>query len=491
VIAKRGGQGFGQNYDNGVVYGPRSGYPCCCFNVHQGWPKFVQNCWAATSDNGLAVIAYAPNVVTAKVGDGDGATATILQETRYPFEDEVRLKITMSAPANFPLALRTPGWCEQPTIAVNGESVEAGKPGAFARIKREWKTGDEVNVKLPMSVLVQQGVHGSVSVHRGPLVFSLQIDAEKRVVGQPARGFDEFEQAPKSAWNYALSLDARDPGKSLELLKDASGGLDANPFVAQTTPVKLLATARKVPGWGLAWNGVVAFDPPASPVKSSEPDERVTLMPLGALDLRVTDFPVLGEPSRAISKPLTFTFDSNDTAGWSWIGGGWWAHEGKLRTTPTGGAPGFKALVENVTCGDVRIEADVTPPPVGDAGIVFRVSKPSIGADAYEGYYAGVSASGNEVILGRADGNSWIPFKSTHYDVPADKSTKLSVTARGNRIEVRPNDAAMPIITITDDHYAAGQVGVRMYTTDNDRAMSAFDNVRITPLSRGRAEGQE
>src|SRR6185295_7593884 len=124
VIAKRGGQGFGQNYDNGVVYGPRSGFPCCCFNVHQGWPKFVQNSWAATSDNGLAAVVYAPTTVTAKVGDGSDATATIVQETNYPFDDEVRFKVTTSATTTFPLAIRTPAWCERASITVNGEAVE-------------------------------------------------------------------------------------------------------------------------------------------------------------------------------------------------------------------------------------------------------------------------------------------------------------------------------------------------------------------------------
>jgi hypothetical protein len=482
VIAKRGGQGFGQNYDNGIVYGPRSGFPCCCFNVHQGWPKFVQNSWAATSDNGLVVIAYAPNTVTAKVGEGSGATATIEQETVYPFGEEVRFKITMTAPTIFPLALRTPAWCRQPSITVNGQSVSAPEPGAFGKIKREWKTGDEVVLELPMSVRVRPGVHSSVSIHRGPLVYSLRIDDEKHVVGQPAPGFDEFEQTPKGSWNYALSLGANDPGGSFELVVDDRAQHDANPFTSATTPVKLLATARRLPEWGLAWNGVVALDPPASPVRSTEPEERITLVPFGAQDLRLTDFPVLGAPAAAISQPVTFTFDKNDTTGWSWIGGGWWAHEGSLHTTATGGAPGFKALVENVTCGDVRLEADVTPPPAGDAGVIFRVSKPSIGADAYEGYYAGVSASANQVILGRADGKSWTALKVFSRPIPAEKSTRLSVTAQGNRIEVRLNDQATPIISLTDNRWTSGQAGVRMYTTDNDRAVSAFDNVRVTPL---------
>ncbi|MEA2710344.1 MAG: hypothetical protein QOF78_2945, partial [Phycisphaerales bacterium] len=416
VIAKRGGQGFGQNYDNGIVYGPRSGYPCCCFNVHQGWPKFVQNSWMATNDNGLAVIAYAPNTVTGRVGGG--ATATVMQETRYPFDDEIRFKITMSAPTSFPLSLRTPGWCERPSLTVNGQPVDAAKRGAFRKITREWKTGDEVVVKLPMSVRVRRGVHDSVSVHRGPLMYALRIDHEKRVVGQTAPGFDEFEETPKGAWNYALSIGATNPSESFELLVDAKPAADANPFAAETTPVKLTANARKLPEWGLAWNGVVAFDPPASPVRSNEPDERVTLVPFGAQDLRLTDFPVLGEPAAAASEPLTFSFDENDTAGWSWIGGGWWAHEGKLRTSPTGGAPGFKALLEKVAYENLRLEADITPPPAGDAGLIFRVSKPSIGADAYEGYYAGISASGKQVIVGRADGRSWTPLKVASRAIP-------------------------------------------------------------------------
>ncbi|MGB7157953.1 MAG: hypothetical protein WBD40_07790, partial [Tepidisphaeraceae bacterium] len=112
----------------------------------------------------------------------------------------------------------------------------------------------------------------------------------------------------------------------------------------------------------------------------------------------------------------------------------------------------------------------------------FRVSRPSIGPDAYEGYYAGISASANQVILGRADGKSWTPLKIINRLIPADKSTKLDVTAHGNRIEVRLNDDAAPIISLTDDQYTAGQAGVRMYTTDNDRAVSAFDNVRLSPL---------
>ena len=485
VIARRGRHGFGQDYDNGIVYGPRSGFACCCFNVHHGWPKLVQNSWAATSDNGLAVMVYAPNAVTAKVGGGgEGVTATIVQETSYPFGEEVRFKFEMSGPAEFPLALRTPAWCDDPNVTVNGTSVEAPRPGTFGRIMRQWKTGDEVVLKLPMRVRVQRGINGSASIHRGPLVFSLLIEPRTRITGQPAAGFDEFEQLPAGAWNYALHIDETKPAGGLQVIAKDSAGPGVNPFTPAGTPVKLRLRARKLPDWGLAWNGVAAFDPPASPVRLDQPEEQVTLIPFGAQDLRLTDFPVLGEPrsAAALARTLEFDFDDGDTRGWTWIGGGWWAHEGQLRTTNTGGAPGFKALVEEARYANVRFEATITPPPTGDAGIIFRVSRPAIGADAYEGYYAGISADRNQVIVGAADGRNWAPLKIVGRDIPPNAGTRLIVTARGSRIEIRVNDDAAPAIMLTDGRWTAGQAGVRMYTIDNDRAFAAFDNVRVRPL---------
>lgn len=478
VVARRGRQGYGQDYDNGIVYAPRSGYPCCCFNVHQGWPKLVQNSWAATDDDGLGVIAYAPTAVTATVGDG--ATATIVEDTAYPFGDEVRFRVTVDRPVTFPLRLRTPEWCNGATLTVNGQAVDAPAPGSYGTVRRAWRTGDEVVLRLPMAVRVETGVHASVSVHRGPLVYALRIEHERRVVSSLAPGLDEFEQTPTGAWNYGLDLDPDDPAASFEVERIDTPA-DANPFHAVSTPVRLVARARHLPTWGLAWNALVAADPPQSPVASDEPLEAVTLVPFGSEDLRLTDFPVLGTPRPLSTDALAFDFDDDATTGLSWYGGGWWAHDGALRTSPTGGAPGFKALVEGVACADVRIEADVTPPPAGDAGVVFRVSRPSIGADAYEGYYAGVNADGR-VVLGVADGRSWTQLGESPHAVPLDRATRLSVTARGPRIEVRLDNGTDPVLVVDDTRWTTGQVGVRTYCADGDRAYAMFDNLRVTPL---------
>ncbi len=57
--------------------------------MHQGgWPKFTQNLWYATNDNGIAAMVYAPpSEVSAKVGNGQ--LITVKESTQYPFEETI------------------------------------------------------------------------------------------------------------------------------------------------------------------------------------------------------------------------------------------------------------------------------------------------------------------------------------------------------------------------------------------------------------------
>lgn len=60
--------------------------------MHPGWPKFTQNLWYATPDNGLAALVYAPSSVKAFVGKG--TASTISEETSYPFEESIKFILT-------------------------------------------------------------------------------------------------------------------------------------------------------------------------------------------------------------------------------------------------------------------------------------------------------------------------------------------------------------------------------------------------------------
>ena len=102
----------------------------------------------------------------------------------------------------------------------------------------------------------------------------------------------EWEVFPQSPWNYGLVLDAQNPASSFKLI-ESGGPLAAQPFTPETAPIKLEATGRRIPNWQADGNNVVGKLPP-SPVKSDQPDEKITLIPMGAARLRLSMFPAIG-----------------------------------------------------------------------------------------------------------------------------------------------------------------------------------------------------
>ncbi|MFE6887566.1 RICIN domain-containing protein [Streptomyces sp. NPDC057694] len=257
-------------------------YRCCPHNYGMGWPYFTEELWLATPDGGLAAALYAPSEVKTRVG---GATVTVREETDYPFDETVTLTLSVDKSVEFPLRLRVPGWCDKPRLAVNGRTVKAGSGPSFAEIRRTWKDGDRVTLRLPQRTTLRtwSGNHDSVSVDHGPLTYSLKI-AEKYVRTGGSDTFPEYDVHAASAWNYGLV-----PGSSPELRR-RPGPLPANPFTLDGTPLTLAAKARSLPEWIADDEHVVAPLQP-SPARSRAGVETVTLVPMGAARLRITSFP--------------------------------------------------------------------------------------------------------------------------------------------------------------------------------------------------------
>ncbi|MFH8919115.1 beta-L-arabinofuranosidase domain-containing protein, partial [Streptomyces sp. NPDC017851] len=262
-------------------------YRCCPHNYGMGWPYFTEELWLATPDGGLAAAMYAACQVTAKVADGTEVTFT--EETDYPFTDTVVLTLSAPGPLRFPLVLRIPAWCAAPVVEVAGSRVDAPAGPAFTRIERTWADGDRVVLRFPQRTTVRtwEGNHGSVSVDRGPLTYSLRIGEEYRRIGGTDR-FPEYEVHATGPWNYGLVLDARDPAASFRPRTERAVG--TNPFTLGGTPLSMTARARRIPEWTADDEHVVA-PLQASPARSTEPVEDVTLVPMGAARLRVSSFP--------------------------------------------------------------------------------------------------------------------------------------------------------------------------------------------------------
>ena len=454
--ARLGQSGFIEDSDDRFTPGPRSGYPCCCYNFHLGWPKYVQNSWGATHDNGLAVLAYGPAQVTAKVGDG-GTLVTVVQDTDYPFHDTIHLKLRTPAPVRFPLELRVPAWCAAPRITVGGEAVANVRPGTFARIDRQWKNGDEVVATFPMELRAPVGFLQTVSLEHGPLIYSLRIEAQKKILQPDPRGFDQFELSPGSAWNYALEIDPANPAASVQV-KEAP--MPGNPFVAAETPVQLTARARRLPEWTFARNGWEADEPPYGPVATSEAPETIQLVPFGAQFLRITQFPYIGEP---VAPPRSFADrfeDDTFAARWGIYGNGWYRQNGHLCCRSKKAS---KTIAVGLTFTDFTYDSQVSVPARGDAGLLFRVAKPGFGDLEFNGYYVGLSAQDKAVLLGKSNG-TWTEIKRVPFAIQPDQAYPVRIVTAGAKISVFVQDTATPMLEAEDGDHGSGSIGVRTAT---------------------------
>ncbi len=287
--------------DTDLLFGELTGYPCCTSNLHQGWPKLVQNLWYATADNGIAALVFAPSRVTAKVADG--IEVNIKEETNYPFEETIRFHVSFAdkqvGEAFFPFHVRIPGWCEQPVVKLNGEPLDVDAyPGAIAHINRAWKSGDILSVELPMEVSISRWYDSSAVVERGPLVYALRMDEkwEKKAFdaeqsGQYGKWY--YQVTSSSPWNYALSARSFSPERIKESFQvERSGSIASYPWNVENAPIRIKTKAIRLKGWILVRGSVGPVPYYTQHGVDLDGEETIELIPYGCTTLRITEFPV-------------------------------------------------------------------------------------------------------------------------------------------------------------------------------------------------------
>jgi len=280
---------FDCDYNGRIVFGTTSGYPCCLANMHQGWPKFVQNLWYATSDNGLAALVYGPSRVKARVAGG--TLVEFSETTNYPFSEMILFEYESSASVEFPFYLRIPGWCKNPVLKVNGIATALYKEGETACLNRKWSRGDRVELLLPMEIRISRWFEQSAGIERGPLVYALRIEEEWKELKAPHLDDTYYEVLPLSPWNYGITAKAL---KEMHFIVKLNPETGDNPWNLEHAPISIITKGKRVPHWTLYENQAGKLPYPSWPHRDlGTPEEEITLIPYGCSTLRIAEFPVV------------------------------------------------------------------------------------------------------------------------------------------------------------------------------------------------------
>ena len=170
---------------------PWFGCACCPSNICRFIPSLPGYVYAV-KDRNLYVNLFLANSATMKVG---GKEVKLSQETQYPWNGDIALKIENNRAGRFNLKIRIPGWVQgrpvpsdlyeysdgkRPSysVLVNGKKADAQlEKDGYYTINRAWKKGDVVSIHFDMDVRTVRANNkvvadrGQIAVERGPLVY--------------------------------------------------------------------------------------------------------------------------------------------------------------------------------------------------------------------------------------------------------------------------------------------------------------------------------
>jgi DUF1680 family protein len=129
---------------------PRDAFWCCTGSGLESFAKLADGVYFQ-DDTGLYVNQFVPTTL-----DWTERGVTVVQETRFPEEETIRLLFRTKAGVRVPFTLRVrvPSWTAAGGRAVlNGKRLEAfASPGSYLVLDREFADGDRLEMTLPMNL---------------------------------------------------------------------------------------------------------------------------------------------------------------------------------------------------------------------------------------------------------------------------------------------------------------------------------------------------
>lgn len=157
---------------------PYDAFWCCVGTGMENHGKYGQMIYAHKGSSRLFVNLFIPSVLT-----WPEAGMTLHQSTVFPEEPRTALTLQLLKPRKMTLSLRVPGWTAPGGFAVrvNGRRVStAAHPGSYADVTRLWKSGDQIDLSLPMRVTSETLPHssGDTAFFDGPILLAAPLGTE-------------------------------------------------------------------------------------------------------------------------------------------------------------------------------------------------------------------------------------------------------------------------------------------------------------------------
>ncbi|MBN2504149.1 MAG: glycoside hydrolase family 127 protein [Bacilli bacterium] len=158
------------------TFGIEPNYGCCAANMHQGWPKMMLSAIMKT-ETLLGVFLYVSGTYTVNFPSGYVRFAI---KTEYPFSDQVMLHcLESTVDESVRWLLRIP-YKSNVTYTRNQQSQKLSNRESLEI--EALVSGEEISLNFDFDILTISNPDGSISVRRGPLLFSQAIAHEEFLI---------------------------------------------------------------------------------------------------------------------------------------------------------------------------------------------------------------------------------------------------------------------------------------------------------------------
>jgi DUF1680 family protein len=115
--------------------------------------------------------------------------STVELATSYPFDDRIDLRILRRERSDpLTVALRVPGWCTRPEVALNGRPMAVRARAGYVRLRRTWRAGDVLTLTLPRRLMIEPTADDprTVALLFGPMVLAADLGSATAKWSGPA-----------------------------------------------------------------------------------------------------------------------------------------------------------------------------------------------------------------------------------------------------------------------------------------------------------------